>query len=362
MDFKQDASIASYISEGPFVNTTTDMSDLSTDCIAFKDTLGQVIAVMELYVLPLFIIGVPTNVLVFIIFSRSALWKASYALLFRMLAVFDGTIVFINIGLHNIPSHVSQSIITYSDWTCKMFIYTYFVSRSISGFTLAIIAAERALALSRPLKFESICSKKNCSLSSITMVIAICVVYFPLLMSIKQDIFALSGDNICVVDAALPNYANDFFYGAEFVLSSLLPMIIMLISDVIIIRTLCKRKRMQSRCHAGNSTDHIIPMLLIASIVFIILRLPHALYICLDVFSRPQPSSCAYNVLYFLGFICHICDCTNHSINILLYLITGRKFRNAVKELLTFKCCGEKMVSNRSMGLSISKSSTTPAS
>ena len=360
MDLKQEVSPANYISEGPIVNKTADYFDLSTDCIALQENLERITAVIEVYVLPLFIIGVPTNILVFIIFSRGASWKASDALLFRMLAVFDATVVFINIGLHNIPMHFSKSIITYSDWTCKVLEYIYFVSRSMSGFTLAIIAVERALALSRPLNFDSICSRRNCLSFSITIFIIVCIMYFPLLISTKRGIFELSGEAICFLEAALPNYANGFFYGAEFVLSCILPIIIMLICDVIIIRALRRSKLIRSECQAGNSTDHIIPMLLIASIIFIILRLPHSIYIFLEVLFRAQPYSCTYKVAYFLGFIGHVCDCTNHSINMLLYCITGRKFRNAIKELFICESCREKTFSkNRSTDLSTSKSSRT---
>ena len=189
MYFKQDPSPANYSSEGPFFNKTSNSSGLRTECNGLVDDLGQRLTDMEVYVLPLFIIGVPTNILVFIIFSRGGLWKASDALLFKMLAIFDAMIVFIDIGLHNIPLHVSQSILTYSDWTCKVLDYVYYVSRSMSGITLAIIAMERALVLSRPLNSESICSRMNCLIFSITIFTVVCIVYFPLLISIKHGIF-----------------------------------------------------------------------------------------------------------------------------------------------------------------------------
>ena len=292
---------------------------------------------MDMYVVPLLIIGVPTNLLVFIVFSRGELSNCANAWLFKLLAVFDATIVFINIGLQNIASLAWRSIILYSDWTCRVTVYVYFISRSMSALTLSIITVERAFAVTWPLKLGNMDIRRHSLLAAGILIGVVCIMYFPLLLFVSKESYLLGGIEECLILSTYLAYSLTFTW-IEFAMSSMLPVITMILSDILI--TCALRKSQQMICkHNDKSTNHVILMLLTASIVFIILRIPHVIFMYMQLFPLPTPVSCINNILHVFAYVAYLCDCIGHSINMFLYCITGCKFRKALKGLFLCDDC-----------------------
>ena len=158
----------------------------------FKSTMY----IMDMYVVPFFIIGLPANMLVFIAFSWDELSNCANALLFRLLALFDSTIVIVLIGLQNIAKLAWRSIVTYSDWTCRMTMYIFFISRTMSALTLSIIAMEWVLAVTWPIKLENMDTKRRSVLLTVILMGAISVMYFPYCIYVTKIVF-IGGSNAC---------------------------------------------------------------------------------------------------------------------------------------------------------------------
>ena len=325
-------------------NLTTNTTDLLIPCGTLQEDLTTASKILETYIMPFLIVGIPANILVFIIFSRGGLSKIANSVIFRLLAIFDGTAVFINVVLHDIPVLLGESVITQSDGTCKGVLYIYFVSRSMSSWALVIIGLERALGVSLPHKFRDFCTRQRFAMIIAVVLAVISILYFPLLISIKMEYYPPSDTELCILHADLPDYANGFFFYAEFIISTLLPMVAMLITDVIIICVLRQSHKMDSKHHKNDKTmNRIIPLLLTASVAFIILRLPQATYMFMELTYRSRPYSCMYHVALFVGYVAYFCDTLNHSINMFLYCVSGKNFRNEFAALCKCKPCCQRI-------------------
>ena len=261
---------------------------------------------MDMYVVPLLIIGIPTNLLVFMVFSRGELSNCANAWLLRLLAVFDAMIVFINIGLQNIASLAWRSIISYSDWTCRVTVYVYFISRSMSALTLSIITVERAFAVTWPLKLGNMDIRRYSLLAAGILLGAVCIMYFPLLLFVSKEAYLLDGSEECIILGNFSAYSQTFTL-IQFAMSSMMPVITIIISDILIICALRKSQQMLHK-HNDKSTNHVIPMLLTASIVFIILRIPHVIFMHMQLFPPPTSVSCVNNTLHVFAYVAYLCD------------------------------------------------------
>ena len=321
--------------------TTNTTPELPVPCI--REDLLKASTLLETYIMPFLVVGVPANILVFIVFSRGSLSKIPNSVVFRLLAIFDGIAVFINVILHAVPGLFGESVITQSDGTCKGVLYIYFVSRSMSSWALVIIGLERALGVSLPHKFRDICTRRRFVIITAALLTAICILYFPLLISIKMAYYPPSDSQLCVLHANLPDYADGFFFYGEFIISTLLPMVAMLVTDVIIICVLRKSDAFHQR--KDQTMNHIIPLLLTASIAFIILRLPNAIYMFMELAYRSRPYSCMYYFALFVGYVAYFCDTLNHSINMFLYCVSGRNFRNECVAMFKCDTCCERISS-----------------
>ena len=113
-------------------------------------------------------------------------------------------------------------------------------------------------------------------------------------------------------------------------------------------------KGMDTRQRAMKSAEsQLTIMLLLVTTLFIILLLPifiRLIYVTFVVIT--SPSEHASSILFFQ--ITYKLLTTNNGINFFLYCISGRKFRNDLKEVL----CGTRQSSGSSLGTVRSKSSS----
>ena len=141
----------------------------------------------------------------------------------------------------------------------------------------------------------------------------------------------------CSIPGEFSAYTQ-FLTKAKFLMSTMLPMISMIISDILIIRALRKSRQILHK-HNDKSTDHIIPTLLTATIVFLILRLPYVAFNFFQLLPQAKSAPCRDAIIPIFAYVANLCDCINHSINMFLYCMTGRRFRAALIRLFLCGSC-----------------------
>lgn len=100
-------------------------------------------------------IAVAGNILVFIIFSRSAFKKYAYSFYFRVMAVSD-TLVFFRTTKNWVAFFVGTNLDVLSQWTCTFDNFISLTSISLSINLLFLIAIDRMLTIVYPNRFQLI--------------------------------------------------------------------------------------------------------------------------------------------------------------------------------------------------------------
>jgi hypothetical protein len=132
------------------------------------------------------------------------------------------------------------------------------------------------------------------------------------------------------------------------ILVTYIPLIIIVLGNVIIIIQIKRAKITQSKMSAernnkdvgkSKSIDQVTVMLLTVSMTFFLLMTPYALFQVLYnyVWYDQTRSIYFYVKVNFARELCTMLWMTNHCINIILYSMTGRKFR---QELMVMVSCG----------------------
>ena len=236
-------------------------------------------------------------------------------------------------------------------WYCKIWFYLIRVFNSYSNWVLASVSTERCIAIMFPLHAKSIITKKSAKIFLSLALLFFLVYYCHSIVSYKT-ITQHVGD--LQVSACVTNMGNYFSANvrpwADFVLEMLLPGILIVICNTIIIVTLSKARQKRAKSLAGGQTaddqmNSMVVMLVSVSIAYLLLTTPmHVNF----VLSSTYPAGYTYSgraqavnrlvwaVSLFLHYI-------NHSINFLLYVISGREFRSELKALFMEIFCAAKL-------------------
>ena len=131
-----------------------------------------------------------------------------------------------------------------------------------------------------------------------TLMGSTCSLYLPIIFTIKQAVNGILGRTMCIILDSLPGYIK-FFSTAQFVMNTASPLITMLIGYALIIRALRKSHKF-SNSQQQKCLNHVVMILLIASVAFVILRFSHAVYIFLQMVFSSTPCSYAFKISVFL--------------------------------------------------------------
>ena len=305
------------------------------------DIFHGVKSFIENYFLPFWIIGVPANILVLIAFSTKGLSQGTSSLLFRILAIFDLYVVFVNVCLFAIPDSLGVMVTKYSSATCKIFVTSMLWARCMSGWALASVTVERAIGLTWPHKVKVLLTRRRIGIVLVIIGILSLAFYSPFFVAIELTILP-HGLKICNLHSQLPGYGVKTFPYIDPLLNTMIPFVLILTGNGVIIRALkvsFKMRKESTNYSSKTKSDHIAYMLLTASFTFIILRIPLILQMVMDLAYRSRPLSIGHQVASLLFHITIAADTINHSINMLLYCASGQKFRCVVLGLLT---CGKR--------------------
>ena len=336
-----------YTTEGTPENTS-NTSD-NTPWFEYESSLSKIV---ENYItLPLFFVAVIGNSLIVIVFSRHYYRHNLIAMLYRILAVSDGLVVIIQDGMHTLPFVTSgKSAYTYNRITCKsaIFLSTWF--RTFSVWIIIALTLEKFVSVCWPYQASVVNTKRNYGWIVFAMLLISCILYVPLLITTGHEHTIQNGKliGICRLsgDRWIDWYLGSFIW-MNVLVSSFLPFLFVAIANTVIIvslrNALIATPTMTGHSsHVRDSDDRLksnIIILLSISMTSVIFTLPDPLYLLLSRYYN-DPTSASFHRLITLRYILPLFDAVNRSINILLFCVFGRNFRQHLKELLL--CTGWK--------------------
>ena len=308
------------------------------------DLAATVVAWMEVYITPaLLFIAVFGNLTSFAVFSTPPYRQSLTAVLYRVLAVVDTMVVVIFDGLETLALLVSGvSLLTYNTVTCKLLVPLHIWSRAFSSWVLVIISLERFIGILFPHRAKVLNTKRRFGWLTFTIAMSLLAFYSPLFVTIgwtSLDVQGVRSGAICGLNIdrnRFQEYFSILGWATPF-LSCLIPFAFIITFNVSIVCALIKRRKQIHGNHdSATKNSGTIAILIAVSITFIILTLPYSLYLLLQVYFKQIQDYVSYEKTFILLKYANICDTANHSINIVLYCLCGRKFRQCLREML---CC-----------------------
>ncbi len=271
--------------------------------------------------------------------------------LFRMLAVFDS--ICLLECLDSIFTLAGTLVVAYSKWSCKVCYWIFDSSKAISAWILVFICFERCLCVCLPFDVHTILSKRRGKLITLCLIMLMIVLYSSnLIMWEIRSIYEPSMDmwqTYCVRSFNLDNvFALEIYPWIQMITYTLIPVLIMFTVNIIIIIHLNKisqQNQIMTSTRRSILSRSLTVMLLASSFTFMLLTIPWCLYFLLYAYAGPsntsQENQLFYHYMEIFWAFSWVFTQINHSINLIVYCLSGSRFRKEIKEL----CCVAKLIS-----------------
>lgn len=231
---------------------------------------------------------------------------------------------------------------------CLTTAYVSVIARFVSAWIIVLFTAERAFCILHPLqgKFAvgNISFTKKC-LGALLCVASLSCIYMFFYIRVEN----INGVNLCRPNSATEPTYNSITY-AMITIMGFVPMILILVMNFLMIGKLTSIKKLQKIVfngrYEGQSMDKgkITLMLMVVSTVYVILTAPYTvtwLYASLlDIDPNIEEDLTNFYLVESILAILRAFYMLNYAVNLLLYSITGSRFR---QELYRILCCMESM-------------------
>ena len=284
-------------------------------------------------------IGIVLNSLIVIVILFGSLLKTSvFMILLLVLAIADNATLFFHIlwKIYNfLPFSESRCIF------CIVRFMLYF-SAAVSSWLIVLISSERYIAVFYPLKAHIYCTRKKTFFAILAVLIMISIFSLPTLLFsniMKENIIYVC---ISVVSSSL---LETLYIVLTTMMYSIIPFCIILVLNIQIVKKLVLRRRFRAQ-HQQQSSPAQTKMIMVmfsVCIVFIFTTLPNGVFHLLLFISKYKDSSFIHTDNLAVLMIKELWI-VNHSVNFLLYCLTGSVFRQTFLHLIQ---CGKRHSSTR---------------
>ena len=248
--------------------------------------------------------------------------NVSTGILYISLAVSDIHIIILNISFDWISQVYFLNLHEMSNM-CNIFIFIQETTLEASAWLVAIIAVERIIYVRFPLKAKTICK------SRLALVTVLCTL--ALLLCSNIYIIVRIGPNCTFRTSAFAQFFFKFEIIKATVFQYILPVLVIVPGNIIICRSIIKSSSIRSTGIANNAIERSVTRsLILVSAAYLITMTPAIIYTNL-VQNGAVPVD--RNVNRFVIRLSNV----NASINFILYMLQGSRFRKEVKQL--FCCC-----------------------
>lgn len=295
---------------------------------------------LKLYISPLLLVlGTIGNILAFVVLVKNSHKVSTYHYLY-VLAVMDILLLMTNLLQVWIKQLTGILIQDEADWLCKLFVFVGFFSSDASVWLIIAVTVERWIAVQMPLKTSMICTPRRTKLSVILVLAVIASLNSHFLWSVGIQATNGTGTSIKYECAPSPAYAtliNTVWPWVDAIIYSFLPFVIISAVNFMIINTVCKARRRreklllsskQKKIETRRANSKLTLMLLSLSFSFLFLTLPMNIMMIAVVFWNKENHSPEENWTFSLiRTITELLMYTNHTVNFMLYFVTGQRFR-----------------------------------
>lgn len=281
----------------------------------------------------IFLFGIVGNTLTIVIMLKSSFSRLNVSVYLISLGVADTVCLFV---FHLTRTFLDVVFEVYIDVIsvvgCKCITYIHYSFSYISSWIIVAMTMERLYITLYPFKARTICTRKR------ALVIVILICSASLIINIFNlfafDVFKdPDGYNYCEQINPQIQLITTL---TDFVLYSLLPSIALLVANALLVYELNKRHDLRRSMTvlrdfeaSSKKNNNTIFMLLTVSTTFVVLTTPASLYyVCLALFNFKVDDT-----IIMLRNVLQIMTSANHSVNFVLYCVSGPAFRKEMCRL-----------------------------
>lgn len=327
-------------------NDVTTMYQIPTGSL--EELHHKIECVTELYVKTvLYAVGIPGNLLAFFLWIQPRLRNSS-ACYFAALSISDTVVLVLHLLLTLEKVGVTEIFVT--RFLCEIFNVLYISSETLSGMLVLGLTVDRFIIVCHPMKRHRFCTIGR------TLRILLCLTLFSLTLGIIEGAFWTYSvtKHRCVAQKFITiggsNLIMEIGNLTILIIGVILPAILVLVFNIIIIAAVVKtNRRRRTLCHTSRHVTIDIDatiMILFVSCYLILAEVPDEIAYLIAPFypegdrvlsaeqRQIDPTWKSHYRFSITSCIFSTFSITNYAMDIFIYSLTGRKFRQLVLILL----------------------------
>lgn len=318
----------------------------------------------------LLLLGTIGNVLSILVLRRPIIRKSVCSMYLVVLAITDLLVLYTGLLRQWILNTFDFDIRATSSAACKIHIWILYSSMDYSAWILIAVTIERVLLLWFPNKMQCICTKK------VAMLVLISIASFLLLVNSHilygYELSTGKTANHChYVSKSYLKFWISLWPSIDLVIFCIIPVSFLVVGNILIfVKVLISRRAINRQVSTYSASSQqrrdskfssMTAMLIAVNCVFLVCNIPSRAFMiehtswsfdtCGHNYAKMSLLWCIFNLLMYV----------NNSVNFLLYIISGSRFRNEMKEMFKRRKqnhIAAALIPNRQMAIKIQKSST----
>lgn len=308
--------------------------------LSFLATLPE--TVFNYFSLLIVLIGVPGNILMFIVFFISSLRKLSVSMYFRAMALAN---IYININWVEkfLNNQFGFVFINQSNFACKASYFTLYVAFSFAAWLMVAANLDRFLVIAYSTRFQFI--RKNYFPLGVVLFILIYNILFYAIILVQAKLNPtfdyLSDNSTNIKMTCFPDdYLNSFlFFVTDMINSTVIPFLFIIFFTISTLIAVHDSHRQMQRGDYSSRLNHkkirdlkFAVTMILTNVIFLALNAPYAMYV--SIFAEKSYDFEPLNVLLLMSyFFFSIQFYSQLAVNSLI----RKKFRNLLATLM-MKC------------------------
>ena len=272
----------------------------------------------------LFIIAVPSNILIICILTKRKHRSSSTCVYFLSLAFSDLCVNFRTLNFWLVKS----KLVTYtSDFECNLDKGYPLLGMLASSWTLATISTERMLSVLIPYRVKNMCT------TNIARAVVIIIWCISLIIAVLNGWFHRMGVTHCdLIFEYRDIFINHISY-LDYFLDVVIPFFIILINSII---TLIRLRYWKTSSHTGSKAfgKSVTGLVLCVNTIFFITQVPYGIVYLVQHVTLYSATDLQMLCLYYLEGILLVLKYVNYTSNFYIYFLTASRFRNETKKIL----------------------------
>ena len=228
-----------------------------------------------------------------------------------------------------------------TSWECKVISYLSNVAVISSVWLVVLMTVERCIAVIWPLKISGWVTMKRARIV-VSMLYVTMAAFNSVYLIIYTSKPTPRMKNECSIHERHMPFFKSIWIVIDMVFYAYIPQIFIFILNIVIIIKLAQARKEQAEMRNASKSEQsqgqVTAMLLLVSITFFVLTNPYTIfYLCIrnDVWNY-RVSARSFAQYALVNTLLRLLADLNHCINFLLYVATGKKFREDIMQ--SFRC------------------------